>query len=346
MSFHNHFFLYTTIMIFLLLLIFTILLLTVWVYQCFIIVKAPGIGYTTWLGKPCRPLHPGIHFLRWPLESLHQYYWSRTDESTGGEGRLHSYRGSFVSTAERIYDPPQYEVTTRDRLIIIINIVIFYRIEDVRKAFFNVMDLYRSMEQVLNTAIVEKASSMTLEEAIEGKSAFQNHVFEIFAEKTEDWGVSITRVDVQNVTPPRSILDATVETASEERRLGAELRRRKVMHESELMNIEKEVERQTKEHEKALAQAKHEAAMIRMEADNKSYQKMKEAESHFAQWKASADGKAAEVEGLRNAGLSDVHLTEYIKWKSLEKMTNVQFIPSEALGLMKATQLYHRLSGE
>jgi regulator of protease activity HflC (stomatin/prohibitin superfamily) len=286
-----------------------------------------------------------VHFLWWPLENLHQYYWTRTDETTGGEGRLHAYRGSFISSAERIYDPPQYEVTTKDRLLIVINIAIFYRIGDVSKAFFNVMDLYRSMEQVLSTAIVEKASSMTLEEAIEGKDEFQKHVFEIFSEKTEDWGVSITRVDLQSVTPPRCIIDATLETASEERRLGAELRRRKAMHESEILNIEKEVEKQAKEHEKDRAQASHEADMVRIEADSKMYQKMKEAESELAQWKAGADGKKAEVEGLKEAGLSDEALTEYVKWKALEKMPNVQFIPTEALGLMKATQLYHRLEG-
>ena len=320
-----------------------IAMVAIWMYQCFVVVKAPGMGYTTWFGKPYRPISPGIHFLWWPLENLHQYYWTRTDATTSGEGVLCAYRGSFVSSAERIYDPPQYEITTKDDLLIIINVLISYRIEDIYKAFFNVMDLYRSMEQVLSTSVVEKASSMTLEEAIDGKDEIQEYIFKIFSGKTEDWGVSITRVDIQSINSSRTIVDAKLEMDSEEKRLGAELRRRKATHEYELSNIEREIEKQAKEHEKARAEAIHKAELVRTEADSKMYQKMKESESELALWKARADGKKAEVEGLKGTGLSDEALTEYVKWKALENMPNVQFIPTEALGLMKATRLYHHL---
>jgi regulator of protease activity HflC (stomatin/prohibitin superfamily) len=301
------------------------------------------MGYTLWFGKPYRQLDPGMHFIAWPLESLHRYYWTRTDE-VKGRGVLQAYRGSFVSTSERIYDPPQYEITTRDRLVVNLNMVMFYRIVNLKQAFFNVMDLYASMEQVLCTAIIEKAAGMSLEEAVEGKVAFQEHVFSVFSEKCKLWGVEITRVEIQSITPPKSIVDATVETVEHQRRNEAELRRRKAAFSGEMQAVERAHEIQAKENEKTLAQTNFEAEMKRLKADADFYASKRKAEGEYEHWSAQARAKREEIDVLKGSGMDGEVLTEYLKWSALQKM-NVQFIPTEALGLLKATRLYRELEG-
>ncbi|MHA1684716.1 MAG: SPFH domain-containing protein, partial [Promethearchaeota archaeon] len=242
-----------------------------------VVISAPTMAYTKWLGKPYRLLVPGFYFLAWPLECLHKYYWKRTDEDPDGSIRRRTYSDFSISTSEMIYDPPPYRVVTKDRLTVDINIVIHFKIHDVKAAFFNIQDLYGSMESRLETAIIHRASQMSLENAIDGRHTFHEYIINEFLDCSEHWGIEITRLDIQNVTPSDDIIKATQSIVAKQRQETANLKRNQALHRGTMDRLKREreqlivaldtasEERETKRATEAafeLAQEAHQARLL------------------------------------------------------------------------------------
>ena len=358
----------------------------VWLYRSVFVISAPDNALTQWLGQPYRLLRPGMHVLRWPFERLHIHRWNRTDEMPDGRYVRHLYSGYAVPTSEMKFDPPPYRVVTKDKLQVTINIVVFYRIVNLQKACYAISDLYASMETILETAIVERAAHLRLEEAVEGKDVLQEHVQAVFDEKQDDWGIQITKLDVQSITPPESIVRATTDIFAKTRAAQAEFTRQERLHtgavrciERERLQDEKRIEAETakREAERAaqatfeLAQASHEARLhtARMSAqaeaetsqarhgaslaeiDNAKMieQARAKAEAIKLDQEARADGKRAHAQAMLNSGLTGERLEQFIHWDGVVQAAStgaIKFLPQSVLNLMQGMTLYHDISGE
>lgn len=328
-----------------------LIVVIIWFYKSTIVVRAPKCAYTTFFGKPYRILEPGLTFIMWPMERLHSFVWSKEGEDGNMKRKLRRY----ISMAESIYDPPAYEVTTRDRIKMSIDVIVYYRIIDLKKVLFDVSDLNMLMKETLYTSVVEKVSSMTMEEASEGKVAIQDHVLETFKENSDSWGIVITRLDIQNVRVPDSLVNSTMKIVMEERQLNADLRRRVATHKAEIENIEmnraktrKEIEAKMEEQEqiqeKERSKAEHETYLAKIEADNLLYRKQKEAEGEYTLRAALSKAKIEELEGMSNSDFQPNVVESYIKWNALEKMKNVKYVPQGALDLLATTRIYQSLT--
>ncbi len=348
------------------------------------IVKAPTAAHTLWLGEPLRLLTPGLYFVRWPLETLHRYSWARTEEARDGRGIPRRYKGSRVCVSEAVYDPPAYKVVTSDRLTIHINIVVHYKIEDLKKAFFNVKDLFASVETRLQTAIWNMASEMTLDEAMVGKVRFYEAIMNEFRDCKEQWGLRITRLDIQDVKPNSSIMKVTQDTIARQLKEDAEFARKQKFHSGEMaelaMTLEteklkldatalrKEMARSSEakfdmsnmKHEEDLAMVKLKAGQARTMHENEltsAIQEMEniriinrakaDSEAERMKSEAEAAGAGARVKSMMDAGLDKASFTNYIKWQQIGRMAesgSVQFMPQGALDLLGSMKLYRNVA--
>jgi regulator of protease activity HflC (stomatin/prohibitin superfamily) len=340
------------------------------IYRCIVVINAPMSGYVKFLGTPTREVASGIHFLLWPMEILHRYKWRLREEKTRDYSEVVYHSGTSVSKAEMIYDTEPYRVITRDSMEIVVNLIIYYKINDLYKAYFEVNDPLHSMEQAVLTGIREVAAGLTIEEAVNSKSLFEEGVSEKLS-GSSNWGIEITRVDIQNIDQPKEILKSTMKTLTAKRQANEEFLRRKEENKFSMKRIEmdhleemKRIERETSR-EKERLMRDHDIKMTALENEishrmeeekcQQELQRMKneravakaisEAEVARVSKEVDINAKVKEVEGMRKAGMSEESLVRCFHSETMRSLAgkNVQFLPQSSLDLLGATSLYKKL---
>lgn len=318
-------------------------LLLLFLFNCFTITPTGHSAVTLWFGRPHRILTPGLWFLLWPFETIHRVKWSRTEETKDGNGEKRVYNIKFVPTTENIYDPPPYCITTQDKLEAEINIVVFYRINDVHTATTAVEDLYQSMEQVINTTVFQSTSGMPLDMIMENKDKLSSDILEQFEHYINDWGVRITRVDVQNIKPPKSIVKTTISLVKNKRIQAAKISERKVEHAARIDQIEKETEETMKQMELEEEKLRREYEMRKLKAEYKRNIREIQLQAVEKENTINTEAKANILKVYENSNIGEELIRDMIKWENLPNMTGVKYIPNEALGLLGSAKLYRNL---
>mmetsp|Transcript_34889 Transcript_34889/g.67858 ORF Transcript_34889/g.67858 Transcript_34889/m.67858 type:complete len:254 (-) Transcript_34889:419-1180(-) len=107
-----------------------------------------------------------------------------------------------------MYDFPAFKMLTRDGVNVTVDPVMYYRISNVSKAVYNVVDLTASMEQIVETSLRAILSKMSFAEAEGG--GFEKHISEDVVRRLssvmKQWGITITRLQIQSFMPPKDIL--------------------------------------------------------------------------------------------------------------------------------------------
>jgi len=228
----------------------------------FIIVNQHEVVFLERFGKLKTELSPGIHFYLPFVETPRYLKWSSNEEIR--RGREQPVVKNIVRVfchipvgVDRVFDFPEIEVISKDKLSIFINGVLIYRIVDAKKAAYEVEDLTRSLELLLQTYMRDIASKISLDAAIEGRSNFQHEVKTKLSSLEDRWGIKVVNIDIQSIDCDERIRDANTELAAERRK--AEATNQKVCAEREAELNRLETERLKKEAENRINRERKEA---------------------------------------------------------------------------------------
>lgn len=133
------------------------------------------------------------------------------------------------STREQILDIDPQQTITRDNVPLTVDAVMFWKILDGQKAYYGVEDLESALTNLVVTAIRGEIGQLDLREAISGRDKINQALLHQLDEATENWGVKIMRVEVQELAPSKTILESL------ELERSAESRRKATMSETEGM---------------------------------------------------------------------------------------------------------------
>ena len=97
------------------------------------------------------------------------------------------------------------EVYSRDTVNLSVNLLMYYRIYNVRKAIYGVDDLYASVYNVAQAEIKTIMGSMTMTEVLTAQDGVNIMAREKFNNDFEPWGVVCTRLEILDITPPANI---------------------------------------------------------------------------------------------------------------------------------------------
>ena len=176
------------------------------------------------LGQYTRTLTPGLYFINPFIDHAKHVEWKHIIEDRYGRStRIESKILSRIPTNEIIYDIPGVEVITRDRLTANVNGVMFYKITDTYKAVYNISDLYQSMEQLCYTVLHECSGTMELAQLLDNKPTIGKAVRAAFENAEENWGVKVTRFEIQSLRPSEEIVKLTEKLSRTQREATAEL---------------------------------------------------------------------------------------------------------------------------
>ena len=109
------------------------------------------------------------------------------------------------TTREQILDIKPQNVITKDNIYLQIDGVVYWRIKDMEKSFYQIDDLAQGLNQITTTSLREIIAQSTLEETNISRVDMDKQLLNSLNEITADWGVEITRVDIQDITPPESV---------------------------------------------------------------------------------------------------------------------------------------------
>ena len=234
-----------------------------------------------------------------------------------------------VILKEQVADFAPQPVITKDNVTMMIDTVIFLQITDPKLYTYGVINPFGAIENLSTTTLRNIIGELELDDTLTSRDMINNRMRLVLDEATDAWGIKVNRVEVRNITPPKSIHEAM------EKQMRAERERRESILKAE---GEKQSAILVAEGQKASAilkaEAEKAAAILQAEAAKEAAIREAEGEAQAILniQKATADG----LNMLKSVNADD----PLIKLKSLEALQKVAdgqatkiIIPSEIQNL-------------
>ncbi|MEO1095169.1 MAG: SPFH domain-containing protein [Cyanobacteria bacterium J06638_28] len=150
------------------------------------------------LGRYHRKLRPGLNFV---VPFLDTIVWEE-------------------SMRERLLDVPPQAAITRDNVALDVDAVVYWKILDLERTYYEVEDIQGAIRELVITTLRSEIGKLELEQTFASRDGLNQALLDQLDEATEPWGVKVTRVEVQSINPPDSVLE------SMQQQQAAELKRR------------------------------------------------------------------------------------------------------------------------
>ena len=197
-------------------------------------------------------------------------------------------RGRYVYTnnidlREQVYDFPKQNVITKDNVQTEINALLYFQIVDPFKAVYEINNLPNAIEKLTQTTLRNIIGELELDETLTSRDTINTKLRVVLDDATNKWGIKVNRVELQDITPPESVLTAMEKQMQAERNRRATILTSEGKKASDILQSEGEkmatINRAEAEKQQAILKAEGEAqARIRKaEAEAIAIQKITEA---------------------------------------------------------------------
>ena len=230
-----------------------------------------------------------------------------------------------IDLREQVYDFPKQNVITKDNIQMEINALLYFQIMDPFKAAYEITNLPNAIEKLTQTTLRNIIGELELDETLTSRDTINTKLRVVLDDATDKWGVKVNRVELQDITPPATVLNAMEKQMQAERNKRAQIL--------------------TSEGEKAaeiLASEGEKTAMInRAEANKQQAILVAEGEAQARIRKAEAEAKAIELitEAVGKSTNPANYLLAQKYIQMLEQLaqgdkTKTVYLPYEATNLM------------
>lgn len=160
------------------------------------------------LGKYFATLSPGINliipFIDRPKEMVTmragRYVYSNT-----------------IDLREQVYDFDRQNVITKDNIQMQINALLYFQIVDPFKAVYEINNLPNAIEKLTQTTLRNIIGEMELDQTLTSRDTINTKLRAVLDDATNKWGIKVNRVELQDITPPQSVLSAMEKQMQAER---------------------------------------------------------------------------------------------------------------------------------
>lgn len=125
----------------------------------------------------------------------------------------------------QVVDVPSQEVITKDNSPTNVDAIVFIRVMDPEKAFFEVGNYRTATVALAQTTLRGVIGDMELDEVLYNRDVINARLRDMLDRETDQWGVKVERVEIKEVDPIGAVKQAmTEQTAAERERRAAILR--------------------------------------------------------------------------------------------------------------------------
>jgi regulator of protease activity HflC (stomatin/prohibitin superfamily) len=136
------------------------------------------------LGKYHKKLEPGVN---WVAPVLDTIVWEDT-------------------IREQLIDTGSHQAFTKDSVALKVNAVVYWKIEQLEKAYYAVDNVQEALKNRVITAMSSEIGRLDLAQAVSSRNDINKAILNQLDEQSGDWGVKVTRIDVQDLKPSDSVI--------------------------------------------------------------------------------------------------------------------------------------------
>ncbi len=177
-------------------------LLTILIALGIRVIRPWEVGIYIRLGRFVGILRPGLHWVPPYISSVYR-----------------------IDLRTQVVDVPKQEVITRDNSPVTVDAVIYYRVVDPKKAFFEVANYRMAVVALAQTTLRSVIGDMELDEILYNRAAINARLRTILDEATDKWGVRVESVEIREVEPSPTVKKAMEEQTAAERERRASILR-------------------------------------------------------------------------------------------------------------------------
>ncbi len=163
------------------------------------------------LGKYDRTLEPGLHFKIPIVENIR-----KTDS-----------RENRVDMRERVEEMPRQDVITKDNVVMGITALVYYEVIDAAQSIYGIENLPNAINKLAQTTLRNLIGTLHLDQTLTSRESINTQLGSELENVAKNWGIRVTRVELQEVNPPEDIRIAM------EREMTSERNRRAVILDAE-----------------------------------------------------------------------------------------------------------------
>ena len=189
-------------------LIALIVLAVVFVKKSVIIIPQSETKIVERLGKYFATLKPGINIIIPFIDRAKEIV-------TVNRGR-YMYT-TTIDLREQVYDFDKQNVITKDNIQMQINALLYFQIVDPFKAVYEINNLPNAIEKLTQTTLRNIIGEMELDQTLTSRDTINSKLRGVLDDATNKWGIKVNRVELQDITPPASVLQAMEKQMQAER---------------------------------------------------------------------------------------------------------------------------------
>ena len=160
------------------------------------------------LGKYYATLKPGINIIIPFIDRAKEIVTMR-------RGR-YIYSNS-IDLREQVYDFDKQNVITKDNVQTQINALLYFQIVDPFKAVYEISNLHNAIEKLTQTTLRNIIGELELDQTLTSRDTINTKLRAVLDDATNKWGIKVNRVELQDITPPESVLQAMEKQMQAER---------------------------------------------------------------------------------------------------------------------------------
>ena len=166
------------------------------------------------LGRYYATLNPGINIII--------PFIDRAKEIVVLTRGRYAYSNS-IDLREQVYDFPSQNVITKDNIQMEINALLYFQIVDPFKAVYEIQNLPNAIEKLTQTTLRNIIGELELDETLTSRDTINTKLRAVLDDATDKWGVKVNRVELQDIIPPSTVLNAMEKQMQAERNKRAQI---------------------------------------------------------------------------------------------------------------------------
>lgn len=185
-----------------------VVLALIFVKQAIIIIPQSETKIVERLGKYYATLSPGINVII-PFIDRAKTIVTMT------RGRY--IYSTSIDLREQVYDFDKQNVITKDNIQMQINALLYFQIVDPFKAVYEINNLPNAIEKLTQTTLRNIIGELELDQTLTSRDTINTKLRAVLDDATNKWGIKVNRVELQDITPPESVLQAMEKQMQAER---------------------------------------------------------------------------------------------------------------------------------
>ena len=122
-----------------------------------------------------------------------------------------------IDLREQVYDFDKQNVITKDNIQMQINALLYFQIVHPFKAAYEINNLPNAIEKLTQTTLRNIIGEMELDQTLTSRDTINTKLRSVLDDATNKWGIKVNRVELQDITPPSSVLQAMEKQMQAER---------------------------------------------------------------------------------------------------------------------------------